>query len=173
MKTSVRANRHIASGDLTENEKYWNDRDRFLRRERVHVAPVIVYSVTAYSGASKTGAWASIIEWPQQVELVHGATSISPDDLRLIAAFRTLSCIREGRPITYYSDFAGLVGKLKEYRGTSSHVGKSNGWPLLHDVVEKRTVEWRFDINKRPQIASCREIVASDLKCLWALRYGH
>lgn len=48
-----------------------------LRRSRVHVAPAIVYSVAAHSGVSKAGAWTSIIEWPKQVELVHGATSIS------------------------------------------------------------------------------------------------
>ena len=180
MKTSVRANRHIASGDLTENENFWNNYDRSLRRQRVHLEKpsrrggnVIVYSATRYSGASKTAAWASIIEWPDQVELVHGAINVPLENLGLLTAFRTLSCIGGSHHIIYYAEFAYVVAKkLKECPNASSPVSRNDGWQMLRNLVEKRTIEWRFDINKRPRITFCRRVVAADLKFSWSLHYG-
>jgi hypothetical protein len=167
MKTSVRANRNITLGDLTEKEKFWNDYDHDLRKERVHVIPTVVYTVTAYSGKSKAGAWASIIDWPRWVELVHGATNNAlPEYIRLLAAFRTLSAISEGREITYYAPFEELVGKLNAHRNASPGLNKSNDWQLLQNLVGKRNVEWRFDVNNRAQIDFCRKIVAIDLQAI-------
>jgi len=187
MKTSVRPNRRIVLGDLTEQEKFWNDYDRELRRERVHLEhfkklsksdskseqSVTVYSVKGYLGASKTGAWASIIEWPGKPELVHGALSIPLENLALLAVFRTLSCISDRRDVTYYADFADVATKLKRSRSAPPSINKNRSCQLLHNVVGKRRVEWRHDVYKRPQIAFCRKIVAADLKAFSSTLFDH
>jgi len=172
MRTSVRANRHIALGDLTEKEKFWNDYDHELRKERVHLIRTVVYTVTAFSRKTKAGAWASVIERPRWVELLHGATNNAlPENIRLLAVFRTLSVIAQKPEITYYAPFGELVGKLKAHSAASPMLNRRNDWQSLRNLVEKRSIEWRFEVSNCAQIEFCRKIVAADLNAI--SRFGN